>query len=448
MAEVRVREIALDIVMAVLEKGELGHLVMRQALEKYGYLEKQERSFLTRISNGTISKKIELDDLIDHFSNVKTEKMKPVIRNILRLTAYQLKYMDSVPDSAACNEAVKLAQRKGFHQLKGFVNGVSRSMARGISDLPESASLSIRYSLPEWLVKMWSETYGTELVRQMGQGFLCQETDGRTIVRCNQSRAAKKEICRSLEQQGVLVQQEEHLSQALCLSHYDRLEQLEAFQKGWIQVQDVSSMLVGEAAAPHGDMICLDVCAAPGGKSMDLADRLAGQGKVYSCDISFEKTALIEENRRRCGFGNIEVQVQDALALRPDWIGMADVVIADLPCSGLGIIGGKPDIKYKASLEKCRELAALQRQMLSVVSQYVKPGGILVYSTCTINRQENEENAAYIANELPFERVSLQGTAGVPSAAVTQEGEVQVLPGRDGMAGFFLAKFRRKQSYR
>ncbi len=444
MAEVRVREIALEIVMAVLEKGEMGHLIMRQALEKYGYLEKQERSFLTRLSNGTISRVIELDDLINHFSKVRTEKMKPVVRNILRLTAYQLKYMDSVPDSAACNEAVKLGQRKGFHNLKGFINGVSRSMARGIPELPESDALSVRYALPEWLVEMWCDMYGEEMVRQSGDGFWAQETDGATTVRCNQSLAKIEDICVSLQKQGVKVQQDANVPQALYLRQYDRLEHLEAFQKGWIQVQDISSMLVGEAAAPEGEMICLDVCAAPGGKSMDLADRLAGQGKVYSCDISFEKTALIEENCMRCGFTNMEVQVQDALELREDWIGMADIVIADLPCSGLGIIGGKPDIKYKASLEKCTELAVLQRQMLSVIWQYVKPGGILIYSTCTINRQENEDNADFIASQLPFDRVSLQDTKGVPSVAVTPEGYVQLLPGRDGMAGFFLSKFTRQ----
>lgn len=445
MAAVRTREIALEILLEVLERDGMGHLVLRQALEKYGYLEKQERSFLTRLVNGTMAKVIELDAIVSCCSSIPPRKMKPVVRNILRMTAYQLKYMDSVPASAACNEAVKLAERKGFRNLKGFVNGVSRSMARELDTMQLPDTPQIRYSLPDWLVETWTEMYGAQTVEEIGAGFAMQEERSReTMVRCNSSLADTGTIIELLQAEGVTVRRHEQLPEALLIGGYDRLDQLEAFARGWIQVQDGSSMLVAAAAAPKQGDTCIDVCAAPGGKSLHLADLLQGTGRVISCDVSFEKVALIEENCMRCGFENIEPQVQDALEYREDWKETADVLIADLPCSGLGIMGGKPDIRYKASAEKCQELAALQRSILDNVWQYVKPGGTLIYSTCTIHKNENEDNASYLAAHYPFEIVSLEGMEGVPQAAITKEGFAQILPGQNGMAGFFIAKLRRK----
>lgn len=452
MAAVGTREIVLEILLAVLEKEELGHVVLRQALDKYGYLEKQERSFLTRLSNGTISRAIELDWIIDQFSSVPVKKMKPVIRNILRMTVYQFKYMDSVPVSAACNEAVKLAQRKGFHSLKGFVNGVCRSIARGLGSLtlPEhmqpAERLSLTYSMPLWLVDMWSAEYGQEQTRQLLEGFAAQEESRETTVRCNFSRGAKETIIESLCREGVTVTEDAHLDCALHISGYGRLEKLTAFAAGQIQVQDTSSMLVGAIAAPRKDSICMDVCAAPGGKSLHLADLLLGTGMVYSYDVSMEKVWMIEENRMRCGFTNLQASVRDALYPAEADYGKADILIADLPCSGLGIIGNKPDIKYKATREKCSQLAALQRDILSTIWQYVKPGGILLYSTCTIHTEENTGNANWFATQYPFDILPIDAAPYGLSQAVTPEGYLQLLPGREHMAGFFISAFRRQES--
>ncbi len=451
MAAVSTREIVLEILLAVLEKDELGHVVLRQALEKYGYLDKQERSFLTRLSNGTISRATELDWIINSFSSVPVKKMKPVIRNILRMTVYQLKYMNSVPVSAACNEAVKLAQRKGFHSLKGFVNGVCRSIARGMEglslpeDMTESERLSLVYSMPVWLVDMWTEEYGQEQTEQLLAGFAKAEESRETTVRCNFSLADKQSIIESLQKEGVTVREDGYLDCALHISGYDRLEMLTAFSGGQIQVQDVSSMVAGAVAAPEKGSTCIDVCGAPGGKSLHLADLLFGTGMVYSYDVSMEKVWMIEENRMRCGFSNMEASVRDALCFAEEDREKADLLIADLPCSGLGIIGSKPDIKYKASIEKCRELAALQREILSVVWQYVKPGGVLLYSTCTIQKEENADNANWFAKEYPFDRIPIDGTAFGLSQAVTREGYLQLLPGREDMAGFFISAFRRRE---
>lgn len=440
------REIVLDILMEVMERGEFSHLVIHQALEKYVYLEKQERAFITRLANGTIERAIELDAFIDSFSSVKTKKMKPVIRNILRMTAYQIKYMESVPDAAACNEAVKLAKKRGFQNLSGFVNGVCRSMSRGLPGYQMPDTLSVRYSVPSWLTHMWETQYGREKTEQILKEFM-EETDTKeTVLRCNRSKKTVEEIEASLLCQNVAVRRDDVLPYALHISGYDRLEELEAFRKGWVQVQDVSSMAVGEAAAPKKGSICMDVCAAPGGKSLHLADWMEDEGIVESRDLTWEKVSLIEENRLRCGFSCVKPLVRDASILEKEKIGTADIVIADLPCSGLGIIGNKPDIKYKMTEEKMKSLVQLQRHILETVQLYVKPGGILIYSTCTIHWAENEGNVEWFLRQFPFRSVPLSGELWEKlGCAAGEKGVCQIFPKAGQQSGFFIAKFRKAE---
>lgn len=439
------REIVLDILMEVMEKEALGHIVIRQALDKYQYLEKKERAFITRLANGTIERAIELDALIDAFSSVKVKKMKPIIRNILRMTAYQIKYMESVPDSAACNEAVKLAKKRGFLKLSGFVNGVSRSISRGISEYQMPNDLSIQYSMPPWIVSMWIKQYGKDKTEYILKEFLEESHTKETIVRCNESKKRVEDIIESLKKQDVTVQRDKILPYALHLSGYDRLELLEAFQNGWIQVQDISSMLVGEVANPSKGSICIDVCAAPGGKSLHLADRMVDEGIVESRDLTWEKVALIEENKSRCDFSCIKPIVWNAEILDLEKIEKADIVIADLPCSGLGIIGNKPDIKYKMTKEKMGSLVELQRRILETVQQYVKPGGMLIYSTCTIHKEENEGNVKWFQEKFPFELVPFTEQCWEQiECDIRIKGCCQIFPKAGQQSGFFIAKFIKK----
>ena len=438
------REIVLDILIEVMEKEAFGHLVIRQALDKYAYLEKRDRAFITRLANGTMERAIELDALIDSFSAVKTKKMRPVIRNILRMTAYQIKYMESVPDSAACNEAVKLAKKRGFHKLADFVNGVSRSISRGLADYEPPKEFSVRYSMPQWIVSMWIKQYGKEKTEQILKEFLKEDHTKETIVRCNQSRKPVEHIVDSLLDQNVTVMRDKILPYALHISGYDRLETLEAFQKGWIQVQDISSMLVGEAAKPAKGSFCMDVCAAPGGKSLHLADMMENQGIVESRDLTWEKVSLIQENCHRCEFSCITPISWNAEELDLKKVAKADVVIADLPCSGLGIIGNKPDIKYKMTEEKMESLVMLQRSILKTIQQYVKPGGILIYSTCTIHKGENEDNVKWFLEQFPFQTVPLQGQCWETVDCTTGEkGYCQILPKAGYHSGFFISKFQK-----
>ncbi len=437
------RELILDILMEILEKGGYSHVVLRQALEKYQYLEKQDRALITRITEGTIEYRMTIDQVLNQCSKVPVEKMKPVIRTILRMSVYQIFWMDRIPDRAVCSEAVNLAVRRRFSGLKGFVNGVLRTIIRE-KDSFDFSDLSLRYSMPSWLIDMWQREYDSETVESMLRAFL---EDRPTSVRCNLDRASMEEICSLLKGEGVLAEKSPLADHGLLISGYDYLEALSAFQKGWIQVQDASSALVGQAASPcAGDRI-LDVCGAPGGKSLDLADRLKGTGLVTVRDLTEQKVALIEDNIERSGFTNICAQVWDARDFDSRWEKQADIVIADLPCSGLGIIGKKPDIKYQASLEQIESLAALQREILSAVIRYIKPGGKLIYSTCTVSRKENQGQRDWILQEFPeLEPLSLEKELGSSVQEPSlKEGYLQLLPGKHPCDGFFIAAFRKKE---
>ncbi len=434
------RELASDVLMEILERDGLSHVVLNQALGKYQYLEKQDRAFVTRVTEGTLEYLIQIDYVIGRYSSISVSRMKPFIRTLLRMSVYQILYMDRIPDSAVCNEAVKLAARRRFQGLKGFVNGVLRTVARekGKFAFPDD---SVRYSAPRWLVDMWREVYGEDTVRRMLEAFLAKK---RLSVRCNFSLADRKTIRESLEAQGVSVEESGYSRNILYLDGIDYLEALEAFDRGWIQVQDLGSSLAAEAAAPKKGQYCIDVCAAPGGKSLHMAELLGTDGFVDARDISQAKVNLITENIRRSGFSNIRARVMDAQVPDRESEEKADIVLADLPCSGLGIIGRKPDIKYRASLQSVEALAGLQREILSVVWRYVKPGGTLVYSTCTVSRKENEENAAWLAGNFPLRPVNIEERLDRKLWSETmKQGYIQLLPGSYPGDGFFLAVFER-----
>ena len=436
---VNTRELILEILLEVTERGQYSHLVIRSVLEKYQYLDKRERAFLTRVAEGTIQRQIELDYILDQFSKVKVRKMKPVIRAILRMGVYQLKYMDSVPASAACNEAVKLAKKKGFGQLSGFVNGVLRGVSRSLDQLtyPEESAdavkaWSVRYSMPEWIVAQWIGDYGKERTKEILAASLLEAP---ITVRTNLERITPEALAERFKEEGVTAvpldtEKYPGLSYAFTIFGFDHLNGLSSFKEGLFYVQDISSMMVAEYAAPKEGDHCIDVCAAPGGKSIHLAEKLRGTGHVEARDVSEQKVALIDENIKRCRLTNITAKCQDATVLDEASVRTADVLIADLPCSGLGVLRRKTDIKYRMNPEGEESLVALQRQILSVVCEYVKPGGTLIYSTCTIHTAENEGNARWFEQTHP------------EFALDTMR---QMFPEEQLGDGFFIAKFKRKQ---
>ncbi len=394
------RELVLGILMEVTQQNVYSHIALANVLEKYQYLDKKERAFITRVTEGTLEHMIELDYILNQFSKVKVNKMKPVIRNILRSAVYQLKYMDSVPDSAACNEAVKLAVKKGFGSLRGFVNGVLRNAARNLDTVqyPKEGTerLSVQYSMPEWILKLWQESYDEKTIEMMLQDF---QKEKPLTIRCNLNRLQPEKLAEELRAEGVQVEVHPYLPYALQIRGYDHLARLNAFQEGDFYVQDISSMLVGEIADPKEGSYVIDVCAAPGGKALHIAEKQNGTGCVEARDLSAYKTGLIRENIMRSRLENIHAVQMDATVFDEASVQKADLVIADLPCSGLGVLGRKTDLKYKASLQGTEELAALQREILKNAQAYVRPGGTLIYSTCTINPGENGENERWFLEQ-------------------------------------------------
>ena len=440
--QVNVRAVVLDILTEVNEKGAYSHVVVNSALAKYQYLNKNERAFLTRLSEGTIEKQIYLDDVINKTSKVKTEKMKPLIRNLLRMSAYQILCMDGIPDSAVCNEAVKLAKKRGFSTLSGFVNGVLRNIARNKEQFQTPQELSVKYSMPQWIVEQVIEQYGQDAAETIFAAF---ENPSPTYVRCNTCVCGVDGIVKRLQEQHVTVESVPSVFGALKLSEYDYLTKLAVFREGLFFVQDVSSMLTGIAASLRENETVLDVCGAPGGKSIHDAILMNGTGSITARDISESKVSKMRENIARMGLKNVYADVGDALEFVPEDEERYDVVFCDLPCSGLGIIGRKADIKYNMTREQQEELIALQRNILKTVYRYVKKGGRLIYSTCTINKNENEENARWIRDELSLKPINLENI--LPEKYVTgtaKEGYVQLLPGVHETDGFFISAFVRE----
>lgn len=429
---VNIRGIVLDILMEVLENQQYSHLVIRDVLDKYQYLEKRERSFLTRLAEGTIERKIELDYVVDQFSKTPVRKQKPVIRNILRMGVYQLLHMDSVPDSAVCNEAVKLAKKRGFSQLSGFVNGVLRNIARGREQIvwpDENQDLltnwEVTYSMPRWILEQWERAYGRERTRRILDAFGEQNP---LTVRTNLNQISTEELVTKLGGEGVTVKRNMRLPYALELSGFDFLSGLESFLAGDFYIQDISSMMVAHTADPKPGDYIIDVCAAPGGKSTHLAEMMRGTGMVEARDLTDYKVGLLEENIARHGLTNMKAICWDAMVFDEASVEKADILICDLPCSGLGVMGKKTDIRYKMTPEKQGELVQLQREILQTVCSYVKRGGTLVYSTCTIHTGENEENVEWFLQE---------------HSEFTLVSREQMFPGDCGNDGFFIAKMKR-----
>ncbi len=456
-----IRELILDMLLQMEAAGTYSNLLIRNVLDKYDYLEGKEKAFLKRVTEGTVERRIQLDYVLDHYSKVPVKKMKPLIRCLLRMSVYQLLFMDGIPDAAVCNEAVKLAGKRKFGQLKGFVNGVLRSIARNKEQMEKIypdrkqeplAYLSVVYSMPEYLVSMWLGEYGPERTERMLQAMLAVHP---VTVRLRQDSggtgagsgvpSGTDSLLQRIRKAGTEVQPHPYLDYAYCLTHLEGIRHVPGFEEGLFTVQDVSSMLAVECAGIRQGDFVLDICAAPGGKGTHAAERLCGTGRVLCRDVSAEKTALIRENVERLGLENVETEVYDGRAYDQALHEKADVVLADLPCSGLGILGKKRDIKYNVTPESLQELPKLQKELLETAWRYVKPNGALIYTTCTIHREENEEICRWFLENHPFEAESIDGfLKKVPEKATAKDGYLQLLPGIHETDGFFIARFVRK----
>lgn len=439
------REEALDTLLDIERNHTLSHIALSNTLLRLQFIPKQDRAFLTRLTEGVMERRITLEYILNQFSKTPLHKCKPLIRCLLLLSAYQILYMN-VPDSAACNEAVRLAKKRGFSRLSGFVNGVLRNLSRGKEHLviPEKSEdltsyLSVRYSVAHWLVCLIVDQYGEAVAEKMFAAFL-ESKD--TTIRTNLSKVTTAELVSRLEEENVKVKQGVYLPYALHISGYDFLSKLASFREGFFAVQDESSMLPVEIADIQPGQVIMDLCAAPGGKTYHAADLTGEKGKVISGDLTEYKTDLLRENQDRMGFDNVEIRQWDATKAEPTLFGKADLVLADLPCSGLGIMGRKNDIKYNIRQEQLEELVQLQRQILQIAWKYLKPGGKLVFSTCTMNKHENEYNTKWIEENTPLRLHSIEEK--LPEALRGRTGHLgylQLIPGIDACDGFFVSCF-------
>lgn len=432
------REVALSALTACEKQGAWSDGYLKKAIRS-ARLDSRDAALCTRMCFGVLQNRMLLDYYVAQCSTTKPEKMEAGVRNILRLGAYQLLMMDRVPDHAAVSQSVELAKRSSRNpRVPGLVNAVLRSLLRRWETLTAPEAPAIRYSHPQWLVDAFQARLGQEetlalLAADNGQPHTCAQV--------NTMKIDTPSLQKRLEQEGVGAKVHPWLPDCLLLEGTGDLERLGSYQEGLFYVQDAAARLAVLAGHFQPGMQVLDACAAPGGKSFAAAIAMKGQGSILSCDIHPHKIQLIEAGAARLGLSCIHGQQLDAKACKGELLNRFDLVIADVPCSGLGIIRKKPDIRYKepGPLER---LPQIQGEILENVSGYVRPGGELIYATCTLLERENELVVRdFIDRHNNFTLVPLQLPG--PFKDCGQEGMVTCWPHRHDTDGFFFAKLRR-----
>ena len=433
------RKTALDALIACRKDGAWANGALKEYMVR-DQLDRRDAALAARLCYGVLQNRNYLDFYLKQLLTGKLKDLHPVVRDILHLGLYQLYFMDKIPESAAVNESVTLAKKYCPKQrfASGLVNGVLRNAVRSKGSLKEPATLEDRYSHPKELIKLLRSYVGEERLEGM---LKANNASPETVVQVNTLRTTTEELIRILENDGITAQAHKWMPDCLTLSGTGNLEKMDAFQKGLFYVQDPAARLSVLCADIPENAVVLDCCAAPGGKSFGAAIAMKGTGSITSCDIHAHKTVLIQKGAERLGIESISVRQQDASQCVTEWIGTKDVVIADVPCSGLGIIRKKPDIRYK-DLGEMAQLPQLQLQILKNQAAYVKPGGTLLYSTCTLVRSENEgvverfleENTEFYPEALDLPQIFPKNTNGM----------LALVPGEYDTDGFFIAKLRRQ----
>ncbi len=352
---------------------------------------KEGRAFATALIYGVIERKITLDHIIKKYSKTPLNKLSPQVLVILRMSLYQLLYMDSVPSSAAVNEGVNLAKSNKVASASGFVNGVLRSFIRDNMEIPPvkggmAEEISVKYSCPSWLVKQLTKEHGKEATQTILETSLSAPP---TYLRVNNTKITAKDLIAKLSEEGIEAE-ETSLENCLNIKLSGDITKLSSYKKGLFHIQDMSSQICAKVATQNIENPSpriADICAAPGGKSFTMAELLEGKGEIHSFDLHSSRVELIKEGASRLGLSNIIPQVADG-SVKSGELGDFDRVLCDVPCSGFGIIRRKPEIKYKTS-DEIKELPEIQYNILKNASGYVKAGGQVIYSTCTILQQEN-----------------------------------------------------------
>jgi len=432
------RETALTALIACRKEGAWSNGVLKDYILR-DRLDSRDAGLATRLCYGVLQNRNKLDFYLKQLLTGKLRELHPVVRDILHMGLYQIYELDKIPDSAAVNEAVTLTKKYSKNpRAASLVNGVLRSAVRTKGTLTEPTSYADKYSHPEELISLLKASLPKGKLEGM---LIAGNTAPQTVVQVNILKTTAAKLVESLERQGVTAQLHSWIENCLVLSGTGNLEQLDAFRQGAFYVQDPASKLSVGCAGLREGMRVLDCCAAPGGKSFAAAMAMGGKGDILSCDVHAHKVGLIASGAARLGLGCITPRQQDATEVVPEWIGAMDGVICDVPCSGLGIIRKKPDIRYK-DLAEIKALPQLQSKILETQSAYVKPGGVLLYSTCTVLKQENEDvvhafldkHDDFFLEPLALPEVFPENTSGM----------LTLIPGEYDTDGFFICRLRRK----
>ena len=433
------RETALNALIACRKDGAWSNGVLKDYIQR-DRLDPRDAGLATRLCYGVLQNQAKLDFYLKQLLTGKLKDLHPVVRDILHLGLYQIYELDKIPDSAAVNESVALTKKYNKNpRAASLVNAVLRNAVRTKGTLKEPVSYAEKYSHPDELIALLKANLPKGKLEMM---LKADNASPDTVVQVNTLRISVEALQKKLEEQGVSVQTHGWMKDCLVLSGTGNLEQLPAFREGLFYVQDPASKLsVLCAQLPQEEIRVLDCCSAPGGKSFAAAIAMGGKGSITSCDVHSHKTALIRNGADRLGFSNITERQQDATATVPEWLNAMDAVICDAPCSGLGIIRKKPDIRYK-NLKETEDLPALQLQILRNQANYVKPGGVLMYSTCTVLRRENEDVVkVFLEDRDDFYLEPLDLPEVFPK---NETGMLTLIPGEYDTDGFFICRLRRK----
>ncbi len=442
------REGALRVLLAVEREGAYANLAL-QKLTRSRHLNAAEMALLTELVYGSLRYRYTLDWIINQFSRIPVERMNYIIRNIIRLGVYQILFLERVPAAAACNEAVSLAKKWKLENLAGFVNALLRNITRHREEiqyppLREAPVLhiSVKYSHPMWLVERWLKRFGVEETIA-----LCKTNNESPplVLRCNTLKASPEKLRKTLEEEKISVQPSSLIPEGVRVSHLTFLPELTSFREGLFVVQDESSMLASLILNPLPGSFVIDACSGPGGKTTHLAQIMRNKGKIFAFDVHEHRLKLVRETCHRLGISILETRLLDARVLPEELRGKADYLLADVPCSGLGVIRRRPDLRWRVQAEQLPGHHQEQLAILEGVHKCLKKGGILLYSTCSTEPEENLQAITRFLTDHPnFEPEDITSSIPFPlvyreDRATARDGYLQLLPHRHGTDGFFLA---------
>lgn len=436
------RKVAVDILDSILGKGAYSNIALNSSLNKSG-LEDRDKALATEIVYGTLKYKYTIDKILASFLTQDLKKMDSFIVNILRTAIYQILFLDKVPEFAAVNEAVDMAKKNKSISASKLVNGVLRNYLRNKTKIYYDENdtierLCFKYSYEPWLVKLFIEQYGEAKAEQILKGL---NSTPAVTIRVNSLKISFDEAFAMLKTMEYDVEEGLVCPEAIRIIRGKSIEQNPLFREGLATVQDESAMLVAPSMDIIPNITVLDLCSAPGGKTTHISELMNNTGKIQAYDIHKDKLSLIEQNSKRLGITNIKCGVLDAAEYNEDLKDSAERVLIDVPCSGLGIIRKKPEIKWTKNLKQLKEIIKIQREIMSCAAKYVKIGGVLLYSTCTLNKKENENNVKWFLSNFPNYNME-QLFYGELDNIVYDKYGITVLP-NEYMDGFFIAKLKR-----